>query len=146
MWVSPVAGHAGDGGHHVAFFILIEVEIFFVDLSCHFKHMTGHFFFRFGIAGEIQSVGSAVIRGGVAEITFYAQGGLPVAHDLVQVFVADIFRQDLEVPFRLFIVCRLVGKGRGTGGGHANDHQSGKYQCNCELFAMEHSEHFRSPI
>ena len=119
MGIAAMAGHTGDGWNDIAFIILIKAEVFLIDLCRHFKHVTGDLFFGLGVAGKIQPMGGAVIGRGMAEIAFHGQCGCPVVHDLVQVFMADVFGQDLEVSVR------LVGQGliRRAGGGHANDHQ-----------------------
>ena len=123
MGIAAMAGHTGDGWNDIAFIILIKAEVFLIDLCRHLKHVAGDLFFGLGVAGKIQPMGGAVIGRGMAEITFHGQCGCPVVHDLVQVFMADVFGQDLEVSVRLVgqgLIRRVV---RGAGGGHANDHQ-----------------------
>lgn len=48
-----MTGHAGNGGDHRPFVVLVEAEIFFIDLAGHAEHAAGDIFFRFGVAGEI---------------------------------------------------------------------------------------------
>ena len=112
-----MTGHTRDDGNGCAFVVLGKTEIFFVDLPCHFVHMTGDVLLRFGVAGKIQMVRAAVRRRGVTEITVYTQRRLPAVHDLVQVFMTDILRKDLEV------LRSVIRRG---GGGHSDDHQSKK--------------------
>ena len=115
MRAAPVARDAGDDGDRRTFIILSEAKIFLVDPTGHLVHMTGDILFRFGVAGEIQVMRSAVGGWGVAEITFYTQGGLPAVHDLIQVVMADILWQHLEILWAIFLR---------AGGGHADDHQT----------------------
>ena len=92
MSAAAVAGDTGNGRDDLTLFVLIKAKILFIDLRRHLKHMAGDVFFRFGVAGEIEVMGGGV--GCVAEITFYAQGGLPVIHDLIQVLMTDVLRED----------------------------------------------------
>ena len=133
LMLAVVAGIAGNGHDLVTICILARFEIFFVDLACHFEHVTGDVFFRLGIAGEVQAMGSAIGGGCVAEVTFYAQRGFPVVHDLIQVFVADVFGQDLQVFVMGLFVC-------GSGGGHAYYHQDYERGCDHPFFTVQHKE------
>ena len=99
-----MAGHAGDGGNRVAFVVLFEGKVFFVDPTGHLVHMTGNIFFRLGIAGKIELVGSTVCGGGMTKITFYPKGGFPPVHYLFQIVMADVLGQHLEIMFGLWIV------------------------------------------
>ena len=108
-----MTGHATDDGYRCPFIVFGEAEIFLVDLPCHFVHMTGDVLFRFGVTGKIKMVRGAVRGWGMAEITMYTQRILPAVHDLIQVFMADILREDLEV---LWAVIRRIDCG------HSNDH------------------------
>jgi len=128
-----MTGHAADGRHNNALFVFIKAEIFFVDLRRHLEHMAGDLFLRLGIAGKIQSVGSAVLGRSMTEITFYSQSGFPVVHDLVEVFMADVLWQDLQIPFWPVVI---PGTKRRTGCGHSNDHQGRQREYNCKLFTM----------
>lgn len=146
MRIAAMAGHAGNS-RNLSLLIFIEMKVFFIDLRCHLKHLTGDVLFGFGVTGKIQVMGSAVGGGGMAEITFYAQGGLPVVHDLTQVFAAYVLGKNFQV-FKFFFGQRLVsGNVRGTGGCHAKDRKSGQRQSNSKFFTMEdHNGRFRRPI
>ena len=133
MRVAAMAGHAGDGGDGFALVILIKAEILFVDLGCHFEHVAGDIFFRLGIAGKVQVMGGAVGGGCVTEVTFYAQRGFPVVHDLVEVLMADVFGEDLQV----FMVGLLV---RGAGSGHTYYHQDYERGGDHQFFTVLHKE------
>ena len=139
MCAAAMAGHTGDGWDHRAFVVFIEAEIFFIDLARHAEHVPCDVLFGFCIAGEIQVMRGAVCGGCVAEVATNAQGGLPLVHDVVEVLIADVLWQDLEISFvRLF-----VGKGcAGAGGGHPNDHESGECQSYSELFVLQHIRFF----
>lgn len=134
MRTAPVAGHAGDRGDHRALLIFVHAEIFFIDLAGHAEHMTGDILFGFVIAGEIQVMGGAVLGKGMAEITFNAQGGLPVIHDLVQLFVADILGEDLQIALRVPV---RRGQMR-TGSGHSDHHECEERGGDSKLFVMQH--------
>jgi len=128
-----MASHTGDDGDCFALVILAEAEIFFIDLGRHLEHVTGDVFFRLGIAGKVQAMRCAVGGRCVTEVTFHAQRGFPIVHDLVEVFMADVFGQDLQV----FVVGLLVG---GTGGGHTNYHQGYERGCDHQFFSVKHKE------
>jgi len=128
-----MASHTGDGGDGFALVVLIEAEIFFVDLGRHLEHMTCDVFFRLGIAGKVQVMRGTVGGGRVTETAFHAKGGFPAVHDLAQVFVADVFGKDLQV----FMVGFPV---RGTGGGHTYYHQDNERGCNHQFFTVQHKE------
>ena len=125
-----MAGYAADGRYGVPFVILIEAKIFFVDLSSHTHHVPGNILFRFFIAGKIQVVGGTVLRSDMAEITFYTEGCFEATHHLIEIFVADVLGQDLEIPF-WFLIQRF-------GSGHAYYHESDKRQDNSNFFVMQH--------
>jgi len=133
MGIAMMASHTCDGGDGFALVILIEAEIFFVDLGCHLEHVTGDVFFRLGVAGKVQVMGGAVGGGCVTEVTFYAQGGFPAVHDFAQVFIADVFGEDLQV----FMMGLFV---RGAGGGHTYYHQHYERGYNHQFFTVQHKE------
>ncbi len=146
MRIAAMTGHAGNS-RDLPLLIFIEMKVFFIDLGCHLKHLTGDVLFGFGVAGKIQVMRSAVGGGSMTEITFYTQGGLPAVHDLVQVLVADVLGQDFQV-FEFSLSQRLVSSNiRGTGGRHAEDRKSGQRQGNSQFFTMhDHNGRFRRPI
>lgn len=113
--VASMAGYATDRGDRIAFVILIEAKIFFVDFSGHAHHVPGDILFGLFVAGKIGMMGSRILRGCVAEIAFYAESRLEFVHNLSQVFTADVFWQDLEISLRLVVewLC----------GGHAYRHK-----------------------
>src|SRR5216684_9294444 len=114
MGAAVMASHTRYGGDGSALVILVEAEIFLVDLCRHFEHMAGNIFFGFCIAAKIQVRGSAICRRGMAKVTFHAQCGFPAVHDLIEVVVADVPGKDLEISLRLVIL--------GTCGGHTYNH------------------------
>lgn len=126
-----MAGYAGYGGYYGAFIVLIEAEIFLVDLCRHTEHAAGHILFRFFITGEVEVFGSAVFGAGMTKVTVDAQGCFPSIHYLIQVIVADIFGQYFQVSFRLVF--------RRAGCGHADHHKTDKDQCNANFFVMQHN-------
>lgn len=138
MGTSMMASHTRDGGLDGALVILVEAEIFLIDLRRHFEHMAGNIFFGFCIAAEIQVMRGGICRRGMAKVAFHAQCGFPAVHDLVQVIMADVLGEDLEISLGLV--------SQGTGGGHAYDHQGGQRQCNNELFTVQHKKLIFEPV
>jgi hypothetical protein len=142
MRAAAVAGHTGNGRGAISLFVLFKVKILFIDLRCHLEHLAGDVLFGLCIAGEIEVMGGAVGGGSVAKITFHAQRGLPVVHDLVQVLITDVLWEDLQV-FELFL-CLGFFCGHRTGGGHTKDHKSHERQGNSEFFTVQdHNGRFR---
>jgi len=117
MRIAAMAGHAGNS-RNLSLLIFIEMKVFFIDLRCHLKHLTGDVLFGFGVTGKIQVMGSAVGGGGMAEITFYAQVVIKLMHDFFQLVVAGILRQHLQV-FKAFL--GRIGRGKS----HTRDHKGG---------------------
>lgn len=135
-----MAGDAGNCGNAIPLIVFIEAEIFLIDLSGHLVHMAGDILFRFRIAGEIQVVRSAVGGGGMTEIAFYAEGGLPGIHRLLQVVMADIFWQYFEIVFGRFGIILWAD------GSHTDDHQAKKGANNSEFFVRKHDSRFDALI
>jgi hypothetical protein len=138
MGTAVMASHTGYGGDGSAFVVLVEAEIFLVDLCRHFEHMAGNIFFGFCIAAKIQVTGSAICRRCMAKVTFHAQCGFPVVHDLIEVVVADVFGKDLEISLWLILLR--------TCGGHSYYHQGGQRQCNNEFFTVQHKKLIFEPL
>jgi hypothetical protein len=138
MRTSPVTGDTADRWDSCPFVIFIEAKIFFVDLSSHAKHMAGDVLFRFGIAGEIEAMRSAVGRRSVAETTLNPQRSFPAVHHFFQIVVTDIFGQYFQISFWL-IVC-------GADCGHSGYHKGKETSDNCNFFVMQHIRDFGSPI
>jgi hypothetical protein len=133
MWIAPMAGHAADGGDDRAFVIFIEAKIFLVDLTGHLVHMTGDILLRFGIAGEIEMMRGAVGRWRVAKAALHPQRRFPAVHDLIEIFVADVLWQDLQI---------LRSRFRWTGGGHSDDRQGRNRDEDCNFLVMKHMGNF----
>ena len=130
MRTAMVTSHTGHRRDGIAFVVLVEAKILFIDLRRHLEHMAGDVFFRFGIAAKIQVVRAAVRGRSMTKITFHAQRGFPTVHDLVQVFMTDVFGKDLEISFWLIV--------RGTGGCHTDGHQDSQRQCDPKFFTVKH--------
>ena len=133
-----MAGDAADRGNDGAFVVLIEAKIFFVDLTGHLEHIAGNIFFRLGIAGKIQTMGSAVGGGSMTKSTFYTERSLPAIHHLFQVVVADVLWQYFQISFGLIVL--------GTRRGHPGYHQGKETDYNCNFFVMQHIGDFGPPI
>jgi hypothetical protein len=134
MWAAPVARHAGNRSDCCAFIILIEAKIFFVDFSGHPEHMTGDILFRFGVTGKIKVMRGAVSGSGVTKVTMNAQCGFPTIHDLIQIVMADILWQHLQVSLiRLIIIPGSADRG------HRGCHQDYQGGYNCEFLITSHT-------
>ena len=133
MRIAPMAGHAGDGREHVALIVLVEAKEFLVDPTGHLVHMAGDVLFRLGVAGEIQMMGRAVCGRRMTETAFYTQCCFPAIHDLIQIFVADVLWQDLQILRPLF---------RWAGGGHSDDRQGRNRDEDCNFLVMKHMGNF----
>jgi hypothetical protein len=133
MRIAPVTGNTGDGRDDITLVVFIETKVFLVDSTGHLVHMTGDVFLRLGIAGEIEMMRRAIGRRRMTKITLHTQGRLPAVHDLIQLFVTDIFGQDFQIlgPFV-----------RGTGGGHPNDGQCEDANDDGNFLVMQHMEDF----
>ena len=133
MRIAPMTGHTGNGRNNYTFVVFVEAKIFFVDLTGHLVHMTGNILFRFGIAGKIEMMIRAVRRRRMTKITLYSQCSFPTIHDLIQIFVTDILRQDLQIlwPFLRRTGCSHPGKSQSK---DANNHG--------EFFVMVHTGSF----
>jgi len=104
MRAAPVTGLAANSRYHFTLVVFVEAKVFFIDFSRHGIHMAGHVFFRFGVAGKVQVVVRAVGIWGMTKITFNAQGGLPAIHRAVQLVMADILWQNLQIFFWRFVI------------------------------------------
>ena len=77
-----------------------EMEEFFIDFCCHFQHIASHLFFWFCITGKIHFETTINLSTCMTVISCNAKGVIKSMHNLVEIFMADVFGKHFQVPFR----------------------------------------------
>src|ERR1700683_2572158 len=97
MGIPAVTGNTAYGRYGLPPVVLIKIKKLFIDFCCHKHHVPGNILLLFLIACKIEVMVRSILIRGMTKVAFYPQSRFKTIHHFIQIIMADILRENLQV-------------------------------------------------